>query len=106
MDEHGEMRAYAMSTAQAATEQHKEDVNISRAIKNEFDKQYGPTWHCIVGNDFRAFVTHESACAPPRPPARRAAPPPPPAAAHLTPPPGKSFIFFYVGKLAVCLYKS
>ena len=34
-----------------------------------FDKKYGPTWHCIVGSDFRAYVTHES----------------------------KHFIFFYVG---------
>lgn len=43
-----------------------------------FDGKYGPTWHCIVGSDFRAFVTHEA----------------------------KNFIFFYVGKRAVCLYKA
>ena len=32
----------------------------------------------IVGSDFRAFVTHES----------------------------KHFIFFYIGKTAICLYKA
>lgn len=43
-----------------------------------FDHKYGPTWHCIVGSDFRAFVTHEA----------------------------KHFIFFYIGKTAICLYKA
>lgn len=43
-----------------------------------FDQKYGPTWHCIVGSDFRAFVTHEA----------------------------KHFIFFYIGKTAICLYKA
>lgn len=43
-----------------------------------FDQKYGPTWHCIVGSDFRAFVTHDH----------------------------KHFIFFYVGKTAICLFKA
>lgn len=24
----------------------------------EFDKVYGPAWHCIVGSNFGSFVTH------------------------------------------------
>jgi hypothetical protein len=24
----------------------------------EFDKTYGPAWHCIVGSSFGSFVTH------------------------------------------------
>lgn len=28
-------------------------------IKREFDKKYGPTWHCIVGRNFGSYVTHE-----------------------------------------------
>ncbi|XP_030515149.2 uncharacterized protein LOC115728876 [Rhodamnia argentea] len=27
-------------------------------IKKEFDKVYGPAWHCIVGSNFGSFVTH------------------------------------------------
>ena len=50
---------------------------VARHVKEVFDAKYGPTWHCIVGNDFRAVVTHES----------------------------KTFIFFYVGKNAIMLYK-
>lgn len=46
--------------------------------QRHFDQKYGPTWHCIAGSDFKAYVTHES----------------------------KSFIFFYVGKQAILLYKA
>ncbi|XP_039043068.1 uncharacterized protein LOC120182134 [Hibiscus syriacus] len=31
-------------------------------IKKEFDKVYGPTWHCIVGSNFGSFVTHSTGC--------------------------------------------
>lgn len=30
--------------------------------KQEFDKVYGPTWHCIVGTSFGSFVTHSRGC--------------------------------------------
>uniref|UniRef100_A0A0C9RVD2 TSA: Wollemia nobilis Ref_Wollemi_Transcript_11130_1719 transcribed RNA sequence n=1 Tax=Wollemia nobilis TaxID=56998 RepID=A0A0C9RVD2_9CONI len=28
------------------------------ALKKEFDRAYGPAWHCIVGTSFGSFVTH------------------------------------------------
>ncbi|CAI0389484.1 unnamed protein product [Linum tenue] len=28
----------------------------------EFDKVYGPAWHCIVGSSFGSFVTHSTSC--------------------------------------------
>lgn len=31
-------------------------------IKKEFDKVYGPAWHCIVGSNFGSFVTHATGC--------------------------------------------
>ncbi|KAL4333834.1 hypothetical protein GQ457_07G040890 [Hibiscus cannabinus] len=31
-------------------------------IKKEFDKVYGPAWHCIVGPNFGSFVTHSTGC--------------------------------------------
>lgn len=52
-------------------------LDLAAAPQRKFDKQYGPTWHCIVGSDFKAFVSHES----------------------------KHFIFFYIGKSAILLYK-
>lgn len=75
---HGEMKNDALSVAAVAIEGNQEEKDISKHIKTYFDQKYGPTWHCIVGSDFRAFVTHES----------------------------KHFIFFYVGKTAICLYKA
>lgn len=90
---HGEMRNDAMNVAATALDTNPEEKDISKHIKvymppslhssNDdiqtfFDQKYGPTWHCIVGSDFRAFVTHES----------------------------KHFIFFYIGKTAICLYKA
>lgn len=31
-------------------------------MKKEFDKVYGPAWHCIVGSNFGSFVTHATGC--------------------------------------------
>jgi hypothetical protein len=47
-------------------------------IKKEFDKKYNPTWHAIVGRNFGSYVTHET----------------------------KHFIYFYLGQIAVLLFKS
>ncbi|KAK9050860.1 hypothetical protein SSX86_030163 [Deinandra increscens subsp. villosa] len=35
---------------------------IALNIKKEFDKVYGPAWHCIVGSSFGSFVTHATGC--------------------------------------------
>ena len=84
MDEHSSdsenMRADARKAAQQAIEMvgNGELSDVAKHIKEFFDSKYGLTWHCIVGNDFRAFVTHES----------------------------KTFIFFYQGKNAIMLYKA
>ena len=53
-------------------------VTYACALQRKFDTKYGPTWHCIVGSDFKAAFTHES----------------------------KNFIFLTVGKSNVLLYKS
>lgn len=81
VDDHGtngDMRGDAQNIAANALESNTEEKDISKAIKTAFDLKYGPTWHCIVGSDFRAFVTHET----------------------------KHFIFFSIGKIAICLYKA
>lgn len=47
-------------------------------LSQEFDKKYNPTWHCIVGRNFGSYVTHET----------------------------KHFIYFYLGQVAILLFKS
>ena len=48
------------------------------AFLPQFDKKFGPTWHCIVGRNFGSFVTHET----------------------------KHFLYMYLGQVAVLLFKS
>ncbi|CDK26500.1 unnamed protein product [Kuraishia capsulata CBS 1993] len=42
------------------------------------DKQFGRTWHCIVGTDFGNYVSHER----------------------------NNFIYFYVNELAILLFRT
>jgi hypothetical protein len=46
--------------------------------QKQFDSKYGPTWHAVVGRNFGSYVTHET----------------------------KHFIYFYIGAVAVLLFKS
>lgn len=46
-------------------------------LQHKFDEKHGPTWHCIVGEDFKAAISHES----------------------------KTFIFVNAGKSNVLLYR-
>uniref|UniRef100_A0A914LJ02 Dynein light chain n=1 Tax=Meloidogyne incognita TaxID=6306 RepID=A0A914LJ02_MELIC len=54
------------------------EKDIAAYIKKEFDKKFNPTWHCIVGRNFGSYVTHET----------------------------KHFIYFYLGQVAILLFKS
>ncbi|VCX40228.1 unnamed protein product [Gulo gulo] len=64
------------------TTQALEKYNIERDIvvymKKEFDKEYNPTWDCIMVRNFGSYVTIET----------------------------KRFIYFYLGQVAILLFKS
>jgi hypothetical protein len=47
-----------------ALEKYNIEKDIAAFIKKEFDKKYGPTWHCIVGRNFGAWTTPERALRP------------------------------------------
>jgi len=49
MDEHGEMKADALTIAAAAIDSYVKEKEQSMHIKNFMDKKFGPTWHVIVG---------------------------------------------------------
>jgi len=61
-----------------ALEKYNIEKDIAAYIKKEFDKKYNPTWHCIVGRNFGSYVTHET----------------------------RHFIYFYLGQVAILLFKS
>mmetsp|Transcript_24141 Transcript_24141/g.51262 ORF Transcript_24141/g.51262 Transcript_24141/m.51262 type:complete len:81 (+) Transcript_24141:80-322(+) len=48
------------------------------SLRRSSTKKYNPTWHCIVGRNFGSYVTHET----------------------------KHFIYFYLGQVAILLFKS
>ena len=50
---------------------------IAHAVKQHFDSQQGPIWHCVVGKSFGAFGTHET----------------------------KHFVYLYYGEYAIQLWK-
>jgi dynein light chain LC8-type len=73
-----DMQQDAVECATQALEKYNIEKDIAAYIKKEFDKKYSPTWHCIVGRNFGSYVTHET----------------------------KHFIYFYLGQVAVLLFKS
>jgi len=73
-----EMSQDAIDCANQALEKFNIEKDIAAFIKKEFDKKYNPTWHCIVGRNFGSYVTHET----------------------------KHFIYFYMGQVAILLFKS
>ena len=63
---------------QQAIDSYNIEKDIACYIKKEFDRKHNPTWHCVVGRNFGSYVTHET----------------------------KHFIYFYLGQIAVLLFKS
>lgn len=72
------MQDEAIRISLQALEKFNIEKDIAAYIKKEFDKKYAPTWHCIVGRNFGSYVTHET----------------------------KHFIYFYLGQVAILLFKS
>lgn len=73
-----DLQEYCIRVSQDALGKFNLEKDIAAYIKKEFDKKYGPTWHCIVGRNFGSYVTHET----------------------------KHFIYFYLGQVAILLFKS
>ena len=76
MDE--QMKTNVESLVNKAMDQKGDtEKDISEFIKKFFDQTYGPNWHCCVGKHFASYVTYQS----------------------------KHYIFFYIGQMAILLYK-
>ena len=73
-----ERREKAVEHILKSLESFNTEEQMAQYIKKEFDKKYNPTWHAIVGRNFGSYVTHET----------------------------KHFIYFYLGQVAILLFKS
>lgn len=47
-----EMQQKAVDVAKEAMEQFSIEKDIAAHLKKAFDKEYSPTWHCVVGRNF------------------------------------------------------
>ncbi|AED92796.1 unnamed protein product [Arabidopsis thaliana] len=76
----GFMQAHAFRCARMTLDSLEKfsSKHMAFNLKKEFDKGYGPAWHCIVGSSFGSFVTHSTGC----------------------------FIYFSMDKLYVLLFKT
>ncbi|GLT67297.1 hypothetical protein SLA2020_396150 [Shorea laevis] len=48
----------ARSFVDSAPKRRPNLTHLARSLKKEFDSEYGPAWHCVVGTSFGSFVTH------------------------------------------------
>ncbi|GKV15937.1 hypothetical protein SLE2022_016460 [Rubroshorea leprosula] len=48
----------ARSLVDSAPKRRPNLTHLARTLKKEFDSEYGPAWHCVVGTSFGSFVTH------------------------------------------------
>ena len=54
----GRVRDQIIDLAKQAIEQSSVASGIAKFIKSQLDKEFHPTWHCIVGRDFSMAVEH------------------------------------------------
>lgn len=113
-----EMQTDAIEIAQEAIGSYMMEKDMANFIKREFDKKYQPTWHVIIGKSWGALVTHATKCAAaPRAVARARRAPRRvqrtlTLATHmrlcvaLMPTPRRNFIYFYLGDIAILIFKS
>ncbi|CAL8093661.1 unnamed protein product [Calicophoron daubneyi] len=53
------MQDEAVKIAQEAIDRSRKPEDVPRYIKEYFDKEFKPSWHCISGKKFCSYITHE-----------------------------------------------
>ena len=106
-----EMQQEAVDVASAALEKYNIEKDIAAQIKKEFDKRHGPTWHVVVGKNFGSYVTHGECSLSLTTMGRRAcfalcARVGRRADGGIDGAETKHFIYFYIGSLAILIWKS
>ena len=96
-----DLQQESVDVASAALEKYNIEKDIAAQIKKEFDRRHGPTWHVVVGKNFGSYVTHGMhafltirVCSPR------------PSSLTISFQETKHFIYFYIGSLAILIWKS
>ncbi|OZC08169.1 dynein light chain type 1 [Onchocerca flexuosa] len=58
-DMESEMIEKSLAIAQEAQKHYTLDKDIAFYIKEEFERRFGPTWHCVVGKSFSSSFSYE-----------------------------------------------
>ncbi|EFO13158.1 dynein Light Chain family member [Loa loa] len=58
-DMESEMVQKSMAIALEARKQYSLDKDMALYIKQEFERRFGPTWHCVVGKSFGSSFSYE-----------------------------------------------
>ncbi|XP_053212590.1 uncharacterized protein LOC128396090 isoform X2 [Panonychus citri] len=56
------MQRSAVESALQALRLYNTEKHIAESIKQDFDRIFEPTWHCIVGRNWGSCVTHTKKC--------------------------------------------
>jgi len=51
------MKSYAINLIIKLHENNNNIIEISKKIKDDFDKKYSPTWQCIIGNIMQSNIS-------------------------------------------------
>ncbi|XP_012371753.1 dynein light chain 1, cytoplasmic-like [Octodon degus] len=73
-----EMQQDSVECTTQVLEKYNTEEDIAAHIKKKFAKKYNPIWRCTVMKNFSSYVMHEA----------------------------KHFIYFYLGQVAIVLFKS
>ena len=73
-----DMQQHVINIASAGLAKYTVEKDVASHIKKEMEKAHNSTWHCFVGRNFGSNITHEV----------------------------KHFIYFYMGQVAILLFKS
>lgn len=60
VDMSDDMVQKAVKVAYEAKEKFTNHNQIAAYIKRQFDVEFQPSWHCIVGRGYGSFVTHDT----------------------------------------------
>ncbi|CAH8469187.1 unnamed protein product [Schistosoma margrebowiei] len=54
-----DMQQDAVDLCYQGIENFKEEYEIAKYLKKEYECKYGSIWHCIVGKSFGSYISHE-----------------------------------------------
>ena len=52
------MRKFAIKSVKKAVQMYTAEKHVAESIKQDFDNEFGCTWHCVVGRQWSSCVSY------------------------------------------------